>query len=130
MPESGAVLQYLQRVWKVVVLRMIIDISAVFLIIAMVVLVAVGLVAVAGRNLGVSFMHVRQAAGIIGGIYVIVIWMRTLRRHWIVAGQVREEKPTATPTAPEVPEGKDEKLTATAKAPEVTDAEPSATSSN
>ncbi len=97
---------YLMRVWTIVVLRMIIDAVTALLILAVVVLLAFGLVAVAGRNLGVNFLHVRQAAGILGGIYVAVIWVRTLRRHWIIAGQVKDEEsgPTAeTPKVPEVP---------------------------
>lgn len=94
---------YFMRVWTIVVLRMTID---ALLVLAVVVLLAFGLVAVAGRNLGVSFLHVRHAAGILGGIYVAVIWVRTLRRHWIIAGRVNDEEsgPTAeTPKVPEVP---------------------------
>jgi hypothetical protein len=104
------------RVWTIVVLRMIIDAVAALLILAVVVLLAFGLVAAAGRNLGVNFLHIRQVAGILGGIYVSVIWMRTLRRHWIIAGQVKDEKPSPTPETPEVRE--------------VPNAEPSSTSSN
>jgi len=105
------------RVWTIVVLRMIIDAVAALSILAVVLLLASGLVAVAGRSLGLTFLHVCKAAGILGGIYVFVIWMRTLRRHWIIAGRVKDEK--SGPTPEETP-----------KVPEVPHAEPSSTSSN
>lgn len=96
-------LQYLRRVWTIVVLRMIVDFLAALVILALVVLVAAGLVKVGGHSLGVNFSHIRQAAEILGGIYVLVIWARTLRRHWIVAGHVKDEK-VVTPQVPdEVP---------------------------
>lgn len=101
MSQSDA-LQYLQRVWTVVVLRMIVDLSVALATLALVVLVAAGLVKVGGHGLGVNFSHIRQAAEILGGIYVLVIWTRTLRRHWIVAGHVKEEK-VAPPPVSEVP---------------------------
>jgi hypothetical protein len=95
---------YLMRVWTLVVLRMIIDAVAALLVLAVVVLLAFALVAVAGRSLGVTYLHIRQAAGILGGIYVAVIWVRTLRRHWIIAGHVKDEKSGPKPETPEVPE--------------------------
>jgi hypothetical protein len=95
---------YLMRVWTIVILRTIIDAVAALLVLAVVVLLAFGLVAVAGRSLGVNFLHVWQAAGILGGIYVAVIWVRTLRRHWIIAGHVEGEKSGPKPETPEVPE--------------------------
>jgi len=107
---------YLQRVWTIVVLRMVIDLLAVFLIVGVIALLAVALVAVAGASLGINYLHVRQAAAIVGGIYVSVIWIRTMRRHWIIAGRVSDEKPAPTPGTPE--------------SPEVAHADPSATSSN
>jgi hypothetical protein len=96
-------LQYLRRVWTIVVLRMIVDISAASVILALVVLVAAGLVVVGGRSLGVTFSHVRQAAEILGGIYVLVIWTRTLWRHWIIAGHLKDETPVVTAQVHEVP---------------------------
>ena len=96
-------LHYLRRVWTIVVLRMIVDISAASVLLALVVLVAAGLVVVGGSNLGVTFSHIRQAAEILGGIYVLVIWTRALWRHWIVAGHVKDEKSVATPQVAEVP---------------------------
>jgi hypothetical protein len=113
--EPG-VRQYLQRVWTVVLLRMAIDLIAVFLIVSVVALLAVALVAVAGASLGVNYLRVRQAAAIVGGIYVSVIWIRTMRRHWIIAGRVGDERPSPAPETPD--------------SPEVAHAEPSATSSN
>src|ERR1700730_13936413 len=104
------------RVWKIVVLRMVIDAVAALLVLAVVVLLAFALVAVTGHGLGVTFLHIRQAAGILGGIYVSVIWGRTLRRHWIIAGQV--EGKVLGPMAE------------TLKVPEVPHAEPSSTPSN
>jgi len=95
---------------------MLIDLFAAFLVVGVVALLAVALVAVAGASLGINYLHVRQAAGIIGGVYVSVIWIRTMRRHWIIAGRVSDEKPTPAPE--------------TAQASEVPHAEPSATSSN
>ncbi len=115
MSEPG-VRQYLQRVWAIVVLRMLIDLFTAFLIIGVVALLAVALVAIAGGSLGTNYLHVRQAAGILGGVYVSVIWIRTVRRHWIIAGRVSDEKPSP---AAETTDG-----------PEVAHVEPSATSSN
>ena len=102
MSQTDA-LQYLRRVWTIVVLRMIVDISAALVILTLVVLVAAGLLVVGGRVVGVNFSHIREAAEILGGIYLLVIWTRTLRRHWIVAGLVKDQKPVVTPQAPEVP---------------------------
>lgn len=95
-------LHYLRRVWTSVVLQMIVDISAALAILALVVLIAAGLVVAGGRGFGLNFSHIRQAAEILGGIYLFVIWARTLRRHWIIAGYVKAEK-DVTPKAPEVP---------------------------
>jgi hypothetical protein len=82
---------------------MIVDLSAALVIIALVVLVAAGFVAAGGHSLGVNFSHIRQAAEILGDIYILVIWTRTLWRHWLLAGHVTDQDPVVTPQAPEVP---------------------------
>lgn len=82
-------LQYLRRVWRIVVLQMIVDISAALVIVFLVALIVAGLVFVSGHSFGVSYLHVRESAEILGGVYVLAVWARTLRRHWIVAGQVK-----------------------------------------
>ena len=97
-------LRYLRRVWTIVVLQMIVDISAALVILALVVLVAAGLVKVGGHSMGVNFSHIRQSAEILGGIYILVIWARTLRRHWIIAGHVKDENPVVTQQVPGVPD--------------------------
>ena len=96
-------LYYLRRVWTIVLLRMIVDMVAALVILTLVVVVAAGMLLVGGHILGVNFSHIREAAAILGGVYLLVIWTRTLRRHWIVAGRVKDEKPVVTPNAPEVP---------------------------
>jgi hypothetical protein len=100
MPER-VVLQYVRRVWTIVVLRMLIDVAAASFILAVIVLVAAGLVELVGSGLGVNLRHLRHTAGILGSVYVFVIWARTLRRHWIIAGQIMDGKPTAESQVPE-----------------------------
>lgn len=97
------IVQYLRSTWTVVVLRMVVDITAALVIIALVGLVASGLVVAGGHSLGVTLSHVRQAVEILGCVYVLVIWARTLWRHWIVAGYAKPGKPDVTPEMPEVP---------------------------
>jgi hypothetical protein len=101
MSHSGR-FQYLRRVWTIVVLRMIVDILAASVILALVVLVAAVLVFVGGHSFGINVSHVRQAAELLGGVYLLVIWARTLWRHWIVAGHTNDDKPVVTPPVPEV----------------------------
>ncbi len=103
MRMSHPALQYAHRVWTIVVLRMIVDIFSATVIISLVGLVAAGLVVVSGHGFGVTLSHIRQATEILGGIYILVIWARTLRRHWAIAGHVKGEKQDVTPEIPEVP---------------------------
>jgi hypothetical protein len=82
---------------------MMIDIAAALIILALVVLVATGLVFAGGHSFGVGFTQIRQTAEILGGVYLLVIWARTLVRHWVVAGQGTKEKAAPTSPVPEVP---------------------------
>lgn len=111
--SDSDVRQYSRRVWTIVVLRMIVDACASLLIIGVISLLTTGLVMISGGSLGMTFLHVRQSAVILGGIYLFVIWMRTLRRHWTIAGDVKGDTLSPTP-----------------QASEVSDAQPSATASN
>ena len=102
MSEPDGLRRYARRVWTVVALRMLIDLAAALFILAVVGLLAAGLVALAGSGLRVNLQHVRRASAIVGCVYVLVIWVRTLRRHWIIAGHVMDETPAAKPQATEV----------------------------
>ncbi len=87
MPKR-AMLEYARQVWTVVVFRMLIDVTAALFLVTVIGLLAAGLVLLAGATLGVTQQHIRSATAILGSIYVVVIFARALRRHWIVAGHV------------------------------------------
>lgn len=79
---------------------MLVDLTVALLVTGIVGLLAAGFVALAGHGLGVSTRNVRQASAILGCVYVAVILARTVRRHWIISGQVAANEPAHEPAAP------------------------------
>jgi hypothetical protein len=81
----------------VVVVRFLIDLAASLAVVTIVTLIATAAVTLAGSSLGVSLRHVRITSGILECIYALVILMRTLWRHWIIAGAAVPENPSNEP---------------------------------
>ena len=81
-------------------LGMLVDLAAALFIVGIIGLLAAGLIAIAGQSLGVTVRNVRQASAILGCVYVLVIWARTLRRHWIISRQGATNEPAHQPEPP------------------------------
>ena len=56
--------------------------------------------------------NVRRALAILGCIYVLVIFTRTLWRHWIIAGWITGIKPVAAPEGAQGPASETEEVDA------------------
>jgi hypothetical protein len=85
---QAATRQYVGRVWNFVLLPFLVDIGTSGVVVAIVAVVAAAFVGVGGSAIGLNLRHVRGAAAILGCIYAVVVFGRTLWGHWRLVGIV------------------------------------------
>ena len=98
------VAHYSKRVWTVVVLRMLIDLAAAVLVLVVVTAFGALMVALSRNSWGVHLRHVQLSTAILGCVYVLILWTRTLRRHWIIAGEPTDQPGASAPDIAEAAE--------------------------
>jgi hypothetical protein len=91
------VTHYGKRVWTVVVLRMLIDLTAAVLVLVVVTAFGALMVALSSNRWGIHLRHVQLSVAILGCIYVLILWAQTLRRHWTIAGEPTDQSGASRP---------------------------------